>query len=175
MILSTITPFFAGIHIQYFLVFSLGYFLSHEGGIFRIGLVCFWILLAAVACVLRLYGKVKYDGTYMYDQVIVVITHICLAFAFFAAIKSLFEHSKYTQQIADITRLKKSIMYIDRLSYYIYLTHYSFLTGIFALTLTGSPYDELLYVITMSVLSAIGLKVVSDRMRSILKRDNNFS
>lgn len=73
-------------------------------------------------------GKILWDDSFLYSYVIVGISQPLLAIAIFnilygtfASIKQKNYHILY--QLGGVTQ------YIDKLTYYIYITHYIFLTG----------------------------------------------
>lgn len=90
------------------------------------------IVVAIIALGLRLGTKGRIDGTILYNQVIVVVSHCMLAAAFFIGVRWLFE--LFEKQMTDISS-SKVMKWLDKISIYVYISHDWFIKDIFGLKL----------------------------------------
>lgn len=90
------------------------------------------IVVAIFAVGLRMGTKRFIDGTILYDQVIVVISHCMLSAAFFIGVRWMFE--LFGKQMVDIS--SSSVMkWLDKISIYVYISHDWFIKDVFGLRL----------------------------------------
>lgn len=113
------------IHITYLLTFCIGYFWSRSYKIPSCKGAFIWCIVAAMSCAIRIGGKMLWDDTFLYSQVIVEFSHTVLAVAIFNVLY--FVHHKLTTSTQHIDTRWGGAQYIDKISYYIYITHYIFL------------------------------------------------
>ena len=90
------------------------------------------IVVAIIAVGLRMGTKGVIDGTILYNQVIVVVSHCMLSAAFFIGVRWLFE--LFEKQMTDIS--SSTVMkWLDKISIYVYISHDWFIKDIFGLKL----------------------------------------
>ena len=118
-----------GLHLGYLLTFSIGYFWSKIWSMPSSKSVVAWCCVAVVSCALRVGGKVLWDDTFLYNKIIVSISQTILAISIFQVLY--WAHSQTRRTIPHIAAWGGVSQYIDKLTFYIYITHYIFLTGAF--------------------------------------------
>lgn len=82
-LLKCIFDYTLGIHLGYLLTFSIGYFWSRIWSVPSSRAVVGWCCVAAASCALRVGGKVLWDDSFLYNQVIVSISQTLLAISIF--------------------------------------------------------------------------------------------
>ena len=88
-----------------------------------------WCIVAMASCALRIGGKILWDDTFLYNQVIVYISQPLLAISIF---QILYWINIQTRKATPYIDKQGGVsQYIDKLTFYIYITHYIFLTGAF--------------------------------------------
>lgn len=128
------------------------------------------IVTFAIAVIIRLGTKRYLDGSILYDQVIVVISHLMIAVAFYIGVRWLFE--SFGDVMLKITT-SRSFRYLDKISIYVYISHDWFINEFFGM---GLPFavQLLLYftevIIVASVLFFVGDKL-SMRLEKIIAYD----
>lgn len=158
VIIHCITSFL-GITLNYFIIYFIGYFLGRYLTDLSTKNYFLITLFMVLAMILRLTGKYNFDGTILYNEIIVMLTQDVLSIWIFLSL--FFIHEKYPVLFEKTANLKGVILF-DNLSYYIYLVHYTFLTGYFSVSyLTTNKILGILYFIVLSFLSAIILKKLS--------------
>ena len=136
-----------GMAVLYVTVFIIGYtFRKYEINIQ-------WTTATALvvaALMIRLVSMILFDGTVLYDCLLVYLTHTILAVGLFFFGKQLckVEHGKL-------------IDWFDDISYFVYITHYMFMTGpIRTMGLTKSLFLNTVVTIILSFLSATILRLL---------------
>jgi hypothetical protein len=157
----------SGLHLAYIFIFSIGYFLGKTFYNFPHKMV-YGLSLLFGGIGLRLLGRIYFDDTFLYNQVISTLTHIFIAVSFFILIPFVDKHILRFSP----PRISRNISYSDTLTYYIYITHYFFLTGIVNVGtyLPEHQFWGTLVVLVFSVLSAILLKKLADPLISYLNK-----
>lgn len=150
-----------GIHLGYLLTFSIGYFWSRIWSIPSPKAVLGWCCLAVACCAIRVGGKVLWDDTFLYNQIIVYITQTLLAISIFQVLYRL--HSQTRKTIPCIDMQGGTSRYIDKLTYYIYITHYIFLIGAFNVKqyVPENSFLQLVLFTVLTLVSAIVLERLS--------------
>ena len=125
------------------------------------------IVVAIIAVGLRLGTKGFIDGTVLYDQVIVVVSHCMLSTAFFIGVRWLFE--LFEKQMEDIS--SSAVMrWLDKISIYVYISHDWFIKDIFGLKLP-LMVDFLIYFsevfVVASLLYILGESISKKVMRTM--------
>lgn len=160
---------FAYLGVSVPLSFLVGYGLRKRGVLE--GIRPYNIIVAAVtfvvAVALRLGTKTLLDGTILYDHVIVVISHLMIAAAFFVGVRWLFEISgEFLYKVAS----SRQFRWLDKISIYVYLSHDWFISGIFGLEIPLISRFLIYYLevfIVASVLFFIGNEL-SKQMEKVL-------
>lgn len=113
------------------------------------------ITVIIISLVIRLIGKELFDGTLLYERIIVNITHLTLAFMIYKLVSnSKVLMSKFPDKI---------INYLDGISLYVYITHCIFMIGpIRTMGLTSNILFNTLLTLIMSYLSASLLKLLTE-------------
>lgn len=110
--------------------------------------------LAAVASMIRLVSMILFDGTILYDCLLVYLTHTALAISLFF----------FGKQLCKVNHSKR-IDWFDDISYFVYITHYMFMTGpIRTMGLTKSLFFNTAITIILSFLSATVLRLIYKRI-----------
>lgn len=105
----------------YMFVYLFGYcYRNRKNKISINNLVC--IAIIVISIIIRLLGKRAFDGTVIYDRIIVSITHLILAFMIFQLLSNIFRNK-------NIGKYHKIINHLDNISFYLYLTHSVFMVG----------------------------------------------
>ena len=121
------------------------------------------IITIIASIIIRLLGKYLFDGTIIYDRIIVTITHLILSFMIYKLISNLREKTK---KISD-----KIINHLDNISLYVYITHCIFMIGpIRLMNLTPYIIINIILTLIMSYLSAILLKTLTELVTKKLNR-----
>lgn len=81
--LKCICDYTLGIHLGYLLVFGIGYFWSRIWSMPSFRAIVVWCIVAMASCALRIGGKILWDDTFLYNQVIVYISQTLLAISIF--------------------------------------------------------------------------------------------
>jgi peptidoglycan/LPS O-acetylase OafA/YrhL len=167
MITSLISLFF-GVHLSCILIFSVGYFLGDKIFHLRQRLLYGSLLFSFGVC-LRLLGKLYFDDTFLYNQIITTFTHTLIAVSLLIIIHFIYERSIRKRHLNN----SRFITHVDSLTYYVYITHYFFLTGIVNVE-TSLPNHKILGTLVVLVgasLSALLLKKLSEPIsNSLIKR-----
>lgn len=149
------------IYINYISIYIFGYIL---GNIWfgKIGWKKYIMLtiLNLIGLVIRLYSRSIIDGTILYDNIIVLITQDIFAIWIFISI-SKFCSIKYRFVCNMVS--KKMWIKMDKLSFYIYITHYMYLVGPFNIrTLNISVLSKGIIFLMLTVASASILCYISE-------------
>ena len=111
--------------------------------------------------ILKIVAHTYIDETPLYNSIIYFIVHLSLAFSFFTSIKH------FTSKI----RISKNkiIDFFDDISYYVFITHYSFIVGpVSLLNITNNYYINVLIIIVVSFVTAKILKIITDKINLFL-------
>lgn len=113
----------------------------------------------ALGMSIRLIGNQYFDGTVFYDFIIAGFTHDMLAIWIFYTIKTVYKFLDNHQVIYNI------VTQIEGLSYYIYITHYTFLNGIMCVDQISSSIPlQLISFLILTYISAKLLKYIEQRL-----------
>lgn len=123
------------------------------------------IITAIIAVTLRLGTNRFIDGTILYNNVIVVISHCMLAAAFFIGVRWLFDMCGKTM----ISIASSNVMrWLDKISIYVYISHDWFIKEMFGLGIS-LPVEFLLYFIEVFIVASI-LYICGDRVSKVLEK-----
>lgn len=98
--LKCLCDYTIGLHLGYLLTFSIGYFWSRIWSKPSFKAVVGWCCVAVVSCALRMGGKVLWDDTFLYNQIIVSVSQTLLAISIFQVLY--WAHSQTRQTIPHI-------------------------------------------------------------------------
>ena len=114
------------------------------------------IILCLFALIIKLVTHHYFDDTPFYNCIIYFIVHFSFSYSLFTTIR-------YLNTIFAF-KDNKIIDYFDKISYYVYITHYAFIDGpISLINLTKLYYLNVLAIVIVSFLSAMCLKFLSDK------------
>ncbi len=122
--------------------------------------------LAIVLQMVRIAARYFIDGSFLYQHVVVFIAHTGLAASLMLIIRYFVKKNQFYRF------LKKHIgqvIYMDRLSVYVYIVHYSFLKGILATDkITGNAFVWIPTFLLMTFVTAMALKTLSSLKNVII-------
>ena len=156
-----------GFNIIYFLTFSVGYYLSAKDRLKPIRISGFLLLsvLMFAAQIFRLVLRNKYDGLPLYQNYS-LLSHMSLGIwilCFFFLVNQLFPN--FTDRIAG----SKIMIALNDISFYVYLTHYFFCSGLLnAYRLTDNLLVNTAVFSLATLASAVVLKKVAKFLQHTL-------
>jgi len=157
-----------GIRIYYFSTYLFGYFTSRY--LKKMSLKTFVIFTATMILFmgLRIGFKRIMDGTNFYDCVIVSFAHQVLAIWIFSVVYFANQvNSKLVSKIADSFLCG----FIDKISYFVYITHYMFLEETFDIAkITNNLYLNLSLFFVLTFLSALLLQFICAKIMLLVNR-----
>ena len=164
---------FLNIQIGYFITFFLGYIWGKEcykkdkSNINKKGELIVSSLMITIVTV-RLISRAYIDDTLIYNHFISIIGHIIISFWFLYTIQYL---NKYIgKKISQIVELKL-IRFLEKNSYYIYLTHYFFFYGVLSLNKISIPvYQKMIVFFFGTLILSVLLEVISSTIELNIKR-----
>lgn len=152
---------FIGISLQYVALFITSYFVASKQFLKRHK---YWILLAFVlmAIALRLIGRRYWDDTILYNSVIVMVSHFVLAVGIMLLIREL-----SLRHIGTAERLtkKRVFNFVERNSFYIYITHYCLIIPLYHHY--GIGISTVIFVAS-TVLMSVSLGWAHDKMEQLI-------
>ena len=153
---------YLGIHLSYFLSFIIGYWLGRKRILIRGKKECITLCVITLLCqVFRLLMRKFFDDTVIYNYIVVYISHTVLAYFIMVIIDNV------TYLVEKANRFSGFFQYVirqvDSLSIYIYIVHYTFLTGVLAVNKIIHSYIFWIPLwIAQTIIGAIILKKLSD-------------
>lgn len=123
------------------------------------------IITAIIAVWLRLGTNRFIDGTILYNNLIVVISHCLLAAAFFIGVRWLFE--KFGKTMVRISS-SNVMRWLDMISIYVYISHEWFIKEMFGLGVP-LPVELLLYFAEVFIVASV-LYIIGNKMSKAVKR-----
>lgn len=141
----------------YVVVFNLGYVIRR----YNIRIPCIGLaMLIIVSVVFRLLAKHYWDGTIMYNNIIVAFTHTAFALGFFGLCIRFLK-----------CKPSKIIDWFDQMSYPIYITHYTFFVGTFrTMDLTGNMILNVLGSLFFAILTACILQLFVEKLGFLISK-----
>lgn len=163
---------FIGIGLLYFCTFWVGYYVAkiedkktiNIKTVLVVGVICFalWII--------RILTRPYIDGTVLYNKVIANLSLDLLAFFVFVLFLYLYPRML---KIFDFIAQSKVFQWIDAISIYVYIVHRLFYAGFWNVTyITSDLLLQTLLVIIFSILLAIVLKFVCEKLQKIIFHTN---
>lgn len=128
--LKILCAYTVGINLEYLLIFSIGYFWSKKWRLPSSRAILIFFILAIISSILRAGAFTLWKDTILYHTIILRISHTILAICIFQILYWL--HNQTRKAIPCIEMQGATSRYIDKLTFYIYITHYIFLTGAFS-------------------------------------------
>ena len=150
---SCLTPYI-GIYVGLLFLFFLSYYVGHHELLKRYS---FTMILSSLilAVSIRLVGRIFFDNTILYNDILSMISSFVLAVSIMLLIREI------SFKFPNVNRVCNSGIYkfIERYSYYIYITHYCLLP--FTYHKFGVVSATLLFIVCVISLS-IALKILHD-------------
>lgn len=162
---------YIGIHLGYVLTFFTGYMMQKKGIKIKNEKQCIQCIFFTLVCqVGRLIFRRFLDDTVFYNYIVVYFSHLVFAGGIFLIIDymvTLITVIKGQQRLIH----NKFVKYFDRLSIYVYIVHYSFLRGVFAVDrITDLYMIWILLFFGITFASAVLLMEISDKVIRIMKK-----
>ena len=121
------------------------------------------LILCVLSIILKIITHHFIDDTPLYNSVIYFIVHLILAYSFFSSIR--FICSKIN------IHSNKFIDYFDEISYFVFITHYSFVVGPVALVgLTNNYLVNVFIILLLSFVTATILKIITENINNLLNK-----
>ena len=158
---------FLGINLIYFICFFMGYAIGQGNIKLTKRRVVYSTLIMICSLAVRLISKKYFDGTALYDTIVVGISHTILALWIFLIVS----YVGNTSNLVNVLSKSKIISYLDVNSYYIYITHYFFLSTTFGLKKFSAPLPcQLLLFCVMSFITALVLKQILKPTNALINK-----
>lgn len=154
---------FLQINLIYFICFLIGLVIGKKEEKSIIDLRNYIILTIGmiIAIILRLLAKHFLDDTFVYNIVVVGLSHTVIAIWIFLTIRLLDKRISWIHTIASSSAIRK----IDSMSYYLYITHYYFLINRFGLKeLSQSIIWQTVFFCILMFMSSLVLKWISEKI-----------
>ena len=160
LVVLDIALIFVGIQIGYFICYFLGYVIGKQDGPLKLIKFSFTSIIMVISMGLRIIGKIYMDDTIIYNKGIAVLTHIILALWIFRLVQLLAEKLGTLTVRVSSSKIWK---WLEKESFFIYLTHYAFLVGPFCVVgISPNRVFQIAVFVVCTVLSAYALCFVSD-------------
>lgn len=146
------------INLSYFIIFLIGYGIGKKDGCVSMKQFVFSTCAMTGAVALRLAAKHWADGTAFYEIIVVGISHSIISMWIFFTVRLIEQRISLARAIAS----SKLFLYLDGMSYYIYVTHYYFLIKQFGLKeLVPGIGLQMLVFCVLSLATAAAVKKIS--------------
>ncbi len=138
----------------YTLIYLIGYTTSKDDTKIYLDFIFFIIV-----CISRIILRKVFDGQALYNVIIVSICQIVITICIFNIFRFLFKNNKSN----------KIIDYLDKLSFYIYIVHYHFITGPICLYVTFNNYifATIILIISSFIIANILMKISDIIIRKV--------
>lgn len=151
---------YAGLHLNYFFIFFVGYAIAKYSPKTTIKSYIGLTILMLLGMALRLISRNYIDNTILYNNIVTGVTHDILALWIFYTV-TLFSQKQpvFMQKLTE----NHFWIWLDSVSFDIYITHYVFLTGAYTVdSITQSKVLGLVIFTVGTVLSAVILHAISN-------------
>jgi peptidoglycan/LPS O-acetylase OafA/YrhL len=155
-VLSNIVAYFSSVHIvlDYFIIYFIGYYISKfkiktNKFIFWLAGICLFLLCIIIRLTAKKYLDENYQSLYL---IITALSQTLMAVSIY------FTFDFLVQKYRLFTTIAQSGLWcsLDKISYYIYITHYAFLNGITSIDRFGlSRLYSILIFAVFTVASAL--------------------
>ena len=150
-----------GMSLFYILAYILGFIYSNIEEKLKFNIITV-LLITLVSIVVRLSSKILFDGSILYDCIIVSITQTLIAFGIFFIIRFIIR--KF--QIGS----NRIIDYWDNISFYIYLTHYMFMVGpVRTMSISNNYCINIFVTLLLSFICANVLQQINELIKKLVK------
>ena len=156
-----------GLYLVYVYTYMLGYFISYLWKrTITINQSIIFTIATFGALILRFASKFIFDGTILYDNVIVLYEQAIFGSWIFFIIYLLINLVHKNKDVLTIGKLGK---HLDNISFYFYITHYMFIVGpISLITLTRSFILNSIIILLISYIFAFLLMKLCNKVQSLL-------
>lgn len=167
LVFSIVLGFFE-IRIDYLFIYFFGYTYAKRS---ERGIDYFVsVILLFVSLVLRLlmkkYSDINGDNS-LYLYVIIPLSYNFLAFWIFKTIR-IFQ--SFFSKICERKRIRTIVLYLDSISFYIFITHYQFIDGPLSLmNISGNLYINIALILLVTLFGGELLRLLSEKSISYLK------
>lgn len=166
--LSIALLYLANVQIYYFIAYFIGYLIGKDGQKLSKRSYTLMTVTMIFAMIIRILMQKNLDGTILYNNIIVSVTHIILAIWIYSTIR--FASENGSDLIRNLAQ-SKLINWIENLSIYLYMTHYMFLIGPFYVSdFSNSKIIQLLFFFVGTLLSACLLKYITEKIFRLLHK-----
>lgn len=162
-----------GLQITYVLIYIIAYFISY---LWKRKITLIRVLLldiiAIIFLAIRFFSKNYFDGSILYENIIVIYEQIIFAISIFMTIYYLLMIINKKREIS----IGKIIKYIDNISFYFYITHYMFLVGpVRVMNLTNNFILNSIIAIFISYILAVLLMKISELTIKGINNENKYN
>lgn len=129
------------------------------------------ILLIIGSCAIRVFGKIVFDGSWLYEDVFAILCRLALAFGIIKACRWL--NGALTSRFNSI--MTSTIMnWLDKISVYVYCSHGLFITGGLSMLDTNIHYVALTLLVYICSFAAatiafIVFEPLGQKIRNLIK------
>lgn len=146
----------------YYMTFAIGFISRNNKKEHK---YLFYLFIIFISVVIRLLSRSILDGTNIYDIIIVSYTQIVISISLFNIINKFIEDKR-------IKRSNKLIEYIDKISFYVYITHYMFFVGpVRTIEITSNIIVNIIITLALSYISAVILKFITEMIIRFLNKN----
>ncbi len=166
-IISLILPF-SGIYLALPLIYFSGYFYSKyfdDTNSTKSFVILTIIMVLSIG--LRLFCKHYYDGTILYEHIVVSFSHNILAIWIFLTFRLIYK--KFERQFEKIAK-SNIIMHLDSISYYIYIVHYMFVDLFIITDIIPNKSLAVFLLLLLSFILAEILRFISEIIINKIKK-----
>ena len=149
----------------YIFAFILGFILRKREKLLSLNYVFYFILFFA-GVIIRIGGKCFFDNTNFYQTAISSLSHIILGFCIFSIIYKFFDKVIINENSIII----RFVNFLDSISYYIYIIHFSLLVGPLSIFNISNYYFINLFIyLSITFILAYLLMLLINKLNKILK------
>lgn len=161
-----------GIRLDYILIYMLGYFYARyrdeKLSLSKVKVFLCIIVALVLRVLMKQYCDVHGDNN-LYLYVVIPFSYNLLAFGLFKLFELL---NVYISSFWNISLLRTPVLYLDALSFYVYIVHYQFIDSPFSLIhLTNNLVLNISLIIALTITSAIVLKYISEKAIKLINGD----
>ena len=150
------------LQLHYFIAYFIGYTIGKNEWKISLKYYSIATLLMISAMIIRLLVRKYADGTILYDNLVVPFTHIILAVWIYQTIQFLCQKAP---KMARAIAMSRGVRWIEKLSLYLYMTHYMFLVGpLYVSNIPLPRAGQLMVFFIGTLISALILQFISEKV-----------
>lgn len=158
---------FVNIRIHYLWIFLVGYLLSYCYKQIEKKQVLISLFITVLLWGIRIFSRRFIDGTIIYNEIIAVFSGDMLAIFLLVCMKYIGGYSQLAFEKIEKVSQNKIINWLDKMSLYIYLTHYLFFKGFWSVTnITSNIILQTILLIVLTIPTAYVLLFLSKTVGS---------